>query len=460
MSRLNLNKNAVAPSDMPGQQASRIKKNPNYTVFAANMSGRPAVEVHKSGYPSALNALFLKLPTGKFLDLGSEPGADTLEQTVTGQSNIGLMAALVLTVELDFLFNLPQIREAMFDKSYIGEIMGPEGQRHIYEFFVSTVTCMIALAAVCMIYCVLVVLVVGEMTGKEEVNLLTALMGFRINGSIFLFFANMVVFALDVFLMACVLAETLHTLIITLFVCFSIATVTVGLFWMPLVQSGYKCKHICHTNPPLHIIREDISSLFSDFVECVRPENVAPDTFIDFIAYALQDGQIAVQEYEKLKGEQAHLFSVLQLSHLSRAYAYEVVEEYCAKQAQKDDCVVSFSAAELDKVLEAVKAEYGSFKTPEHAATTVEDWLSDFSSPSSRVRSPLPKSHAAELSQMFQKVCKGKESGVCYKLSYTNTLYLKKQVKLTCLKEVNEMMVSVNKEPLNMEEELKELKDD
>ena len=126
--------------------------------------------------------------------LFSSHHAFTGSQTINEHSTIGILSALLLTIQFSFLYALPGIWSSITQTSYLGPLMSADQLTVLHEAmpfeeFVSfslvfvkslcmfvqvlVVASLISLYvnAFCMLYCALVMLVLGEISGKHEAHL-------------------------------------------------------------------------------------------------------------------------------------------------------------------------------------------------------------------------------------------------------------------------------------------------
>lgn len=89
------------PARVRRAQTLAMKDQAKETIRGVGLNGRPShVKTADKMVPSTMQILTYVLASGSWLDLGDEPGADQREQLISGQSNLGLMAALLVTMQV------------------------------------------------------------------------------------------------------------------------------------------------------------------------------------------------------------------------------------------------------------------------------------------------------------------------------------------------------------------------
>mmetsp|Transcript_57580 Transcript_57580/g.141189 ORF Transcript_57580/g.141189 Transcript_57580/m.141189 type:complete len:466 (+) Transcript_57580:40-1437(+) len=345
-------------------------------IRGIGLNGKPCQEdVAKRVIPSQFKILGGGvLASGSWLNLGNEPGVDERDQIVNGQSNMGLMAALLVTIQFAFMFVLPDIRSSLFERSWIISQLEPGMDDVIYDVMMTANLSAAVLGTLCMVYSVFIILMCGEMTGAAEITLLSQLMGWRMNGSIILFVLSIVLSALVYSLFTLCASLSLGGVVATLGLLVLLVLLVLVFMLGPLIRAGILSKALNASNHPLCLSKSQLESLFQEFCAIAGGgEYVTQESFEDYLALLVRNKDIKLGRTKTLLGDktleagndlETAVLNVMSLSGTTKQLARNCVEEYLEAHAHfgNDKEQIVLTSAECADMVRSHAAEIGEEK--------------------------------------------------------------------------------------------------
>mmetsp|Transcript_17481 Transcript_17481/g.42672 ORF Transcript_17481/g.42672 Transcript_17481/m.42672 type:complete len:470 (-) Transcript_17481:106-1515(-) len=445
-------------------------------IMGIGLNGKPTLsEVAKQVIPSQLKILAGGvLASGAWLNLGNEPGVDERDQIVNGQSNMGLTAALLVTVQFAFMFVLPDIRETMFERSWIVNALEPGMDDVLYEVMMSANISAIIIGCMCMVYSVFIILMCGEMTGGAEITLLSNLMGWRINGSIILFLLSIAITACNTFLFALCACLSLEGVISMLIQMAVVVVVILILFFGPLIQSGILAKALNASNTPLCLSKSQVEALFQEFCATVAEdgEYVTQESFEDYLALLVREKDIKLGRTETFLGEEplkphqhnleSAVLSVMSVSGVTRELAKNCVEEYLASHAQfsNDKEQIVLTTSECEEMVRSHASKVGDqrmspanfmhfvdsqvfevqdIKDLDACAAAEDSGLTETAKVLVRKIQEIHKQKEAELAGIDEGACVQQKKSRKFEIAYISRAKLQKAVSSFCQKLIDDV---------------------
>ena len=143
---------------MSAQQRARLNTTVGASEFMTHGSAPPALAVRIT-WQAKLHAAWAVL-TGKMMSVGDSPLADLKDQTINANSNIGLIAALVLTMVVPLLFDA-----ALGEQTNAYMVTRPAWVGTVYFAFAAASAWALAMST---LFSILTVLVLNETAGAAE----------------------------------------------------------------------------------------------------------------------------------------------------------------------------------------------------------------------------------------------------------------------------------------------------
>ena len=220
--------------------------------------------------------------SAKFMGLGDADGMDQAHTIITEQNTVALVAALLFTVEVATLQLAP------FEKDEMNNGIAGAG---LVDFIMSAntpvcLTCTV-FSVLGMLNCVLVLISVGEMSGKAEIDAFSQRIGsHRLSGGFVLTFISLVLYAAYMIVYSAAFTQSqggltsmliLNAIIIAFILC-----IYPGIFLIMAMMINVKAES--RENPSITLNRRELEENFKRFEALVGdPWKISPDNFTSYI---------------------------------------------------------------------------------------------------------------------------------------------------------------------------------
>jgi hypothetical protein len=263
---------------------------------------------------------------GKWLSLGNGDlySECTKESIVNEQTNVAVTAALLLTIEFAFFFMIPSLDfNVLLDNfDYSGGSIAAKwfnDATYAISIFYITVTCL------SMVYCMMMLLVLGEMN-QEELRDYVRIMGTKINQGFLLFFVGLTSLALHVGATVFLGTKTWGGRMFALCFCgIPVGIIIMGTY-TPMILNLYKVKlerglpeKLANSGPCVSGVAE-LQQQLDEFLKVINPEHLSVENFSQWVKE---------QHADKRK------FSAC-LASLTKKRLEIIVEQYFEKKLQEE----------------------------------------------------------------------------------------------------------------------------
>lgn len=275
-----------APAVRHGQLGD--EKPPRYIASDGNLLaendpvGRGAIQM-----PSFC-AVSANIMYGKWLALGDSDiySECTKESIVNEQTNVAITAALLLTIDFSFFFLVPDMNfDGMLSSfGYSGGSIAAEwfnDATYAISIFYITITCL------SMVYCMMMLLVLGEMN-KEELRDYVRLMGTKMNQGFLLFFIGLTSLALHVGATVFLGTKTWGGRMFALCFCGIPVGFVVMMSLTPMIHNLYKVKlERAKLGPadhgPCALDAAELRQQLAEFLKVINPELLSAENFSQWV---------------------------------------------------------------------------------------------------------------------------------------------------------------------------------
>ena len=240
----------------------------NKVALTGHLVTKTQAELKKPGWLKVFASDWM----AEHLQLGSDT-ATQRAQTMSEQTNLGLMSALILTITYPYFLDLQ-------DQDFSG--FGPRAEAYSGILHIASLISSGGFL-ISVIHAVLTICALGETTGSIEATMFASRMGL-------LNLSSFYSFQLGVFAMAVVLIFHLVIFAPGVWVIVG-AIVPVALFlvffWLPVhyyqTKSLYEVKVNSYANQPIVLTMKEVDEYLQEFCSKVGADYLAPDTMVRYI---------------------------------------------------------------------------------------------------------------------------------------------------------------------------------
>lgn len=232
--------------------------------------------------------LLSRMWTGDFMTLGDADNFDMRSEIVNECNTVALGSALISTVMLANMVAMPEFNIV---DDLVANSWGTDVAWFFYRSWQPIHLSLITMQVMAMVYCIFVLIALGELTGDMEVRSFSIRIGAKLSGGFVLFLVSLTGYAIWMMLFAIFYNPKTAASICYILIPFMVIVMFIAyLIYLPVLMELYNVKLESRICKPLVLTRKELRSALDAYVRSIGDaRQVSPTNFVMFLTEATNE---------------------------------------------------------------------------------------------------------------------------------------------------------------------------